>query len=430
MTAFRSFTTVAAASCMALLAAQGEASAGAFGVREQSATALGMSFAGAASGSGGLASMFWNPATITMAPGWQSEYDATLISVRAEINPIATPTIAFGGSGELGQLTVVPAAYTSYQVNDRLWIGLTSTSPFDLVTKPRSDYAGALYGRSSRVLSLNGNLVIGYKVTDWLSVAAGPTIQGFDVRLKRASAASPLSLNAALIGDDVGYGYTAGLTLTPLAGTTLGLGFRSMIHQEVTGTLVPAPLIEIPIRANVNLPETVTFGISQLITPQFTLNGGVEFTNWSRLKLPAVVNQITLTPATALPFNYSDGWQFSLGGEYRLDDRWTVRAGVAYEMSPIDTQVRSVRVPDSDRIQVSLGAGYKWSDKLSFDAAYSHLFLKEAKIAIVPGQQDFVGLPFIADSKPSIDIVSVGLTYRWDEPAKPIAGLAPIVRKD
>jgi long-chain fatty acid transport protein len=161
-----------------------------------------------------------------------------------------------------------------------------------------------------------------------------------------------------------------------------------------------------------------------------TLHGGVEFTNWSRLKMPAVVNQITLTPATALPFHYDDGWQFSFGGEYRLDDRWTLRAGAAYELSPIDTQVRSVRVPDADRIEVSVGAGYKWSDKLSFDAAYSHLFVKQARIAIVPGQQDFVGLPFIAEANPSIDIVSVGLTYRWDEPAKPLAALPPLVRKD
>ena len=54
---------------LAALGAVSTAQAGAFAIREQSATAQGLSFAGAASGSGGLSSVFWNPATITMAPG-------------------------------------------------------------------------------------------------------------------------------------------------------------------------------------------------------------------------------------------------------------------------------------------------------------------------------------------------------------------------
>ena len=79
-------TTVSLA---ALGAASSGAHAGAFGLREQSATAQGLSFAGAASGSGGLASMFWNPATITMAPGWQSEFDASVIIPEIKIKPLA-----------------------------------------------------------------------------------------------------------------------------------------------------------------------------------------------------------------------------------------------------------------------------------------------------------------------------------------------------
>ncbi len=38
-----------------------DVSAGAFGIREQSTEAQGLAFAGTASGSGGVSSMFWNP---------------------------------------------------------------------------------------------------------------------------------------------------------------------------------------------------------------------------------------------------------------------------------------------------------------------------------------------------------------------------------
>ena len=67
-----------AAALGALLAATA-AQAGGFGIREQSATAQGESFAGVAAGSGGLSSMFWNPATITMTPGIQTEAHGSVI---------------------------------------------------------------------------------------------------------------------------------------------------------------------------------------------------------------------------------------------------------------------------------------------------------------------------------------------------------------
>ncbi len=47
---------------------------------------------------------------------------------------------------------------------------------------------------------------------------------------------------------------------------------------------------------------------------------------------------------------------------------------------------------------------------------------------IVPGHQDYEGLPFVADVNSDVDIVSVGLRYRWDDPVVAIPA-APIVRK-
>ena len=35
---------------------------------------------------------------------------------------------------------------------------------------------------------------------------------------------------------------------------------------------------------------------------------------------------------------------------------------------------RTQRVPDTDRLWLSVGATYKWNDKLAFDFAYSHIF--------------------------------------------------------
>ncbi len=419
--------TLAAVSLAAIIVSQGGAQAGAFAIREQSASAQGYSFAGVASGSGNLSSMFWNPAVITKAPGWQTELSLSLIIPRVEINPLpSVPTFVFGDSGDIGQDAIVPASYNSYQINDMLWVGLSSNSPYGLVTDPRDNWAGQVYSRSSKIFSLNVNPVVGIKINDWISVAAGPSLQYFDIRLKRAAAVTPGAPSVTLDGDDIGFGFTAGVTLTPFAGTTIGIGYRSQIDHELEGT-ISSPAGRIPISSDLTTPDQLTIGLSQMITPAFTVHAGFEWTNWSVLETPLVVGPGGRV-VTDLPLNYDDGFFYSLGFDYRLTDQLTLRAGVAYEQSPIDTEIRSTRLPDNDRIWASVGASYQWNNKLSFDIAYTHIFTKETDIRILPGHQDYEGLPFVADVDAAVDIVSVGLRYRWDDPAVAIPA-APIVRK-
>jgi long-chain fatty acid transport protein len=427
--------TLAAVSLAALAAAGTGASAGGFAVREQSASAQGYSFAGAASGSGGLSSMFWNPATITMAPGWQSEGHASLIIPNVEIDPIPpTPTLPFGGSGDIGQDAVVPTSYLSYQFNDYLWLGFASTAPFGLVTDPRQNWAGQVYSRSSKIFSANFNPVVGVRVNNWLSFGAGPMVEYFDVRLKNATSPLPTASSLILDGDDWGFGFTAGVNITPFAGTSIGIGYRSSINHELEGSLAApagvfpfAPLgTTLPIKAKVNTPDQITVGLSQVVTPALTLHAGFEWTNWSRLGAPAIVGPTGL-PVSDLALNYDDGYFYSVGADYRITDRLTLRAGLAYEQSPIDTEIRSTRLPDNDRYWASIGASYQWNEKLSFDLAYTYITAKDTDIRIVPGHQDYAGLPFLAEADSSVNIISAAFRYRWDDVTKPIP--APIVRK-
>jgi long-chain fatty acid transport protein len=439
--------TLAAVSLAALAAAQGGAQAGGFAIREQSATAQGYSFAGAASGSGYLSSMFWNPAVITMMPGIQSESHLSVIIPRVEIDPM-TETAPFllplGGSGDIGQDAIVPTGYASYQINDMLWVGVSNTAPYGLVTDPRQNWAGQVYSRSSRIFSVNVNPVLGVKINDWFSVAAGPSLQYFDIRLKNAAGAIPVAPgapSAILEGDDIGFGFTAGVTITPFAGTSIGIGYRSAIEHELEGSLsapagtlfggtrLPANL-RLPITSKLRTPDQVTIGLSQAISPALTVHAGFEWTNWSVLKEPAIVGPAG--PVRNLELNYDDGYFYSLGMDYRLNNQWILRAGVAYEQSPIDTEIRSTRLPDNDRIWASVGVGYQWNEKLSLDVSYTHIFNKETDIRITEGHQDYIGtpvpLPFVADVDASTDIVSVALRYRWDDPKVAIPA-APIVTK-
>ena len=55
---------------------------------------------------------------------------------------------------------------------------------------------------------------------------------------------------------------------------------------------------------------------------------------------------------------YRDTWMFAIGGVYRVNPTWTLRAGVGFDESPVVDAFRDTGVPDKDRYMVGIGVGY------------------------------------------------------------------------
>ncbi len=436
-------STILGAVSTAALLATAPAFAQSFALRSQNAEGTGMAFAGAASGSISGGSMFFNPATITLMEGRRSEWNLTATIPSASYSLINTNSPVRVGTGEIGlDGAVLPSSFNSWQLSDRLWIGLTTNAPYGLRSKPENQaYAGQIYGRSSTARSINVAPTVGFKITDWVSVGAALQIQYFKADLKQAtgiggsgaayaaSATLPTAPSAQLKGDDIAFGYRLGVTFQPTSTTTIGLGFRSAIFHQLEGNLVnttPSPLqpvVDIPIKANLNLPEVVNLGISQKIGDRLQLHFTAEWQNWSRFGFIPVVSQLNGAPLTSLNFAYKDSYHFAIGAEYMWNDNWTFRAGLGYDKSPVSDDVRGLRISDADRIWTSIGFSYKVSEKLQFDFGYSHLFVETAPVNIVPGHIDFRGIVYQGEAKPEIDVISFGLKYRWDDPKRPIPAL-------
>lgn len=398
----------------------GEAVAGGFALREQSAYYQGMSFAGNAAGGASISSMFWNPATVTNTIGLTSESHHSFIIPEVEITPDSTvATAAFGASGDMGNDAWVPASYTGYQFNESLYFGLAINGQYGLATKAGPNWSGQTYARTSEVFSINANPIVGYKVNDMISVAVGLQVQYLDVRLTSATSPAPGASSGQLSGDDIGFGVTAGVTIRPWMGTDIGIGFRSAVEHDLEGTFSLGGFNQ-DISADITLPELVTFSVKQRVTDSFRILGTIEWTNWSRLGTIDTRATGTATPIAAvaagndLPFNYEDGWFFAIGGEYDWNEQLTLRAGAAYEMSPIDTDIRSLRLPDDDRIWLSAGLTYKPMENLSLDLGYTHILMaNDTRVNITAAHQDFNGLPYSGDVDSSVNIFSAALRYTW-----------------
>jgi long-chain fatty acid transport protein len=69
-----------------------------------------------------------------------------------------------------------------------------------------------------------------------------------------------------------------------------------------------------------------------------------------------------------------------VGGDYYLNDKVTLRAGVSVDTTPTHASTRSPRVPDSTRKFLSFGVGYKASEHFELNAGYTHIFVNNAHI--------------------------------------------------
>ncbi|MGO9985543.1 MAG: OmpP1/FadL family transporter [Rhodomicrobium sp.] len=464
-----SYVRLVLVSAAALLAGaiitEAQAQVGGFGISEQSAYFMGSSYAGAAAGHD-ISSMYWNPAATATLPGFNSSsnYSGILGSAKENatggtlltgIPPLTSPG---GSSTNVGTDALVPASYWTLQLTDRLYAGLGLNAPFGLVTKPDNTWAGSPLATTTKVFSLDANPTVAYKITPTLTVGAGVQIEYFEIKLEHGALDSPLtapfpvSPSRNYQADDTSVGATAGVLWDPMPGTTLGLGYRSSVTENVSGLYSTSAFLNPfspsfpgagsfvpPVNAiatgKITLPDSMTFSFRQAITPQLTALGTVEWTNWSH------VGNISATGAgcpggvcETLNLNYKDSWFYSIGAEYAYSPVLTLRTGVGYDSAPIDNSNRDILLPDADRIYLSFGATYKWSDKLSFNVAYSHLFFSDesfcmANPAVNPGgtthcnsSTPAAALALNGTADTSVDIVSLGANYKFygEGPLEPL----------
>jgi long-chain fatty acid transport protein len=396
-----------------------DAEAGAFAIREQSAYSQGASFAGNATCGESVQGMYWNSAIVTCHAGKTVEGSLSFIIPDTDITTLPGSTFApLGNPGSYAKFGAVPSNSASWQLSDQWYIGMTVNGPYGQSTQPNDPSAAVGYARNAKIFSTNFNPVIGYKVNESLSLAVGLQAQWFDVIdfSRRSAPGVALGLETELEGEDWGFGFTFGALWRPMEGTEIGVGYRSAVKHELEGTL-NAPIIgafNTPVTAEVDLPDLATVSLRQRLNERWTLLGTFEWSNWSLLTQSVVNATVPLATVPRVIFEYDDGFYYSLGAEYEYSDQLTLRAGVAWEESPISDRVRSPVLPDDDRLWLSFGGTYDYNEKLSFNFGYSFITTFDTQISVAPGNPHFsaAGGTFFGDVSNTAHILAFGAKYK------------------
>ncbi|GGY17313.1 OmpP1/FadL family transporter [Paludibacterium paludis] len=201
---------------------------------------------------------------------------------------------------------------------------------------------------------------------------------------------------ARMDADDWGFGFNLGYMYTLDENTRFGIAYRSNIQHKLKGnaiwdyTGVTDPAILAALRAShdnsaasvdVNTPESVAVNAFHQLTPTIALMGDVTWTAHSRMKSIDIKFPGTHEGDLVIKQEWKDTVKVSVGANYQYSDAVLLRAGLAYDQSPVkNDSLRHPALPDSDRYVVSLGANYKFNKQSSVDFAYSYMFFKKAKV--------------------------------------------------
>jgi long-chain fatty acid transport protein len=172
-----------------------------------------------------------------------------------------------------------------------------------------------------------------------------------------------------------------------------------------------APLSSGPAKVDLKLPDSATLSLQHRFGEKFAVLADVAWTGWSSIQELRIVRDSGAT-VSVTPERWRDTWRYALGGTYAINDSFTLRAGVAFDETPVPDETRTPRLPDTDRTWVAIGARWQPSPAVLMDFGYAHLFSDT-----VPLDQDAGNAAASAllngNQHSDIDIVSAQLVYRF-----------------
>lgn len=432
----------------------GEASASGFRINENSAKGMGRAFAGSAVTNGDAAVVTNNPAAMSGIDENTFQTSVTLIDLDADFtgsgtaatgSPLASP-LRGGNGGDPSDASAVPATAYIFPIHEGtgLTLGAMISAPFGLKTEWEDGWVGRYNAITSEVTVIDLTLSAAVDVTDRFSVGVGFIYERAEVTLSNdidfGSGICALSITlcttptpatapfgpqkndgrVVVEGDDTGIGFVAGLQFRPTDALTIGYSHRSEIDHNLTGkadfTGVPAIVAgtgrfsDTDVTAPLTLPSIDTVSVMYKFNDDFALMADASRTGWSSLRNVTISFANPRQGQTVEEFKWDDTMFYSLGGEWAMSDRFTFRAGIAFDETPTNDLTRTPRLPDADRTWLSAGVTWNASEHLSIDAGYTHIMVDDPTLNNVRSSS---GSTLSGSFDAQANLIGVGAQYRF-----------------
>lgn len=408
----------------------GQVHASGFQLKENSVKSMGAAFAGAGVRTDDSSVVVNNPATMARFEGTSFQVDATVIDLSYQFKGSGTDALGRplvgGDGGDAGDIAAVPAVSMIHKADNDLAFGIMISAPFGLKTEYDSGWSGRYFGQKSEVEIVDLTLAAAIDIVpNRFSVGAGVIYSRADVTLSRGidfgtllfsnASTRPLPFArpqaadgiAEVQGDNTGYGWLVGANFSPTDKLAIGLSYRSEIDYELSGNAdwtVPGNVAAVfaaspatrnlfqdgAITAKLTTPSVTSVDVRYAFTDRFAMMASWSETGWSSLR-EVRIDFANPDPESIEPFEWRDTQFVSLGAELKLNERFTLRAGLAFDETPTHIETRTPRMPDDDRIWYSVGGTWNASDALEINFGYTRIEVDSAPLDLDAGGSRLAG---------------------------------------
>ena len=336
--------------------------------------------------------------------------------------------------------SVVPSVYAVIPVGSKLAIGLAGYTNYGTNTEFPDDYAAGLLGGSTQLTTFNLNPSIALKLGNKLRLGAGAQIVYGSAELERnlgdaaalgaigaisaaaGAGATPAQLGAAIAsnnaqlsgqaagtqafimeGDDIGFGWNAGLLLDLNDNHKIGVSYRSEVELTFEGQYSNYQGANLTGQLDLSLPAMAELGGFHRVG-NVALQYGVVWTEWSSFDgLKGVSAADNSQVLFEKGYNYEDNIRYSAGLSYYLGNKVVLRAGYALDEAAGDT---TISIPDSERQWYTAVLTFNVTKTLSVDLAAAYIVGEETSFT----ETD----------------TNTGLTYAFTNKAEAVVGSAQV----
>ncbi|MDQ2769045.1 MAG: outer membrane protein transport protein [Bacteroidota bacterium] len=383
------------------------------------------------------AAMFYNPGALAMVRD-----NGVQVGFNAAIARISFRDVNGGDQTSIDHKVVTPFNfYAGFGPKDgKFKAGIAVYTPYGSTVKYADNWAGRYALTEITLQSIYVQPTASYAITPELSVGAGLMILAYgNVNLQKDL---PLPTGPGHITLDgkakTQFGYNVGVFFKPSDKFSAGVSYRSRINATVENGSVsytglpgnPSPISSsftaTNFSASLPLPAVASVGVGIMPTEKLTIGLDASLTFWSvyhSLDFTFSGNNgngptagavgTTATNTSSSKRAYQDALAFRLGGQYKVDDKLTLRVGTGYDFTAVKDGYVGPETPDADRVTGTAGLSYQVTDNLGIDAS----FLFEAFMKRTQTQQDLLDngtADRVAGTyKTQVYVPGIGLHYKF-----------------
>jgi len=308
----------------------------------------------------------------------------------------------------------LPGIHFVTPLNHQASFGFGVTIPYGFATEYSADSVARYIATKSELFAVNLNPSIAFKLDPHWSIGVGVSAQNLRAELNQQIDSmfflgmAPDQRYDSTIknkGDSWGYGANAGVLFELDSNTRFGFSYRSQVFHRLSGKatvtynqdllqLLPGAkdlmimngIYDNHISARITMPAMAIVSGYHRFNQKWAVMGSATYTGWH------VFKQLMLhftdpnpqggskTPDALTVERFRDTMKYALGVNYYFTDRTMGRMGVAYDLTPVRKNYRTVRLPDGNRTWINLGLHQQLTRHFSADVGYAHIFIRNTSV--------------------------------------------------